>query len=208
MFNFVIQLQYVVMEKERRLRDAMGQQGMRKTAHWAAWFIVCELSNLVVCCILVIVGHTLRMELFVENEFALYFAHFMLTTTALTLWAFVCSTFLMTQDAARTFGIFWYMLTFVIVPVASSIVFPMTKTQTARDAKQGLGAIAAFPFFVALDDFIMASSDVSGFDADGLNWSERFNEDGPGYSKMYSVDDAFVWLLRCCCIYAVLTWCT
>jgi hypothetical protein len=33
-FNFVIQLQSVVMEKERHLRASMQQMGLRRTAYW------------------------------------------------------------------------------------------------------------------------------------------------------------------------------
>ena len=97
-------------EKERKVRDAMKQMGMRPLAHWLAWFAVAVLTNVVVSLVVTLTGLALGMDLFRENAFGLYFVHFLLMTTALTLWAFVCSTFLFTQDAARTFGIFWCAL--------------------------------------------------------------------------------------------------
>ena len=77
--------QFLAMEKERRVRDAMKQMGMRPAAHWLAWFLVCVLFNLAVTLILVRTGLALGIELFSENAFTLYFLLFLLTTTAMSL---------------------------------------------------------------------------------------------------------------------------
>ena len=114
-FNFVIQLTFIVMEKEKMLRSAMAQMGLRRTAYWVSWFISCEIVNLIVVLLLCGFGVAIQLEFFLENGFAVYFTLFFLTATAFTLLAFFFSTLLSTADAARSFGILWYIMTFIAV---------------------------------------------------------------------------------------------
>ena len=37
MFNFILQLSYLVTEKELRLREAMKQMGLKNSAYWISW---------------------------------------------------------------------------------------------------------------------------------------------------------------------------
>ena len=47
-----------------------------------------------------------------------YFLFFFETATGFTLLAFFFSTIISTQDAARSFGIMWYIITFIAVRVS------------------------------------------------------------------------------------------
>jgi len=47
MFNFILQLSYLVTEKELRLREAMKQMGMRTSAYWTSWLITNTCLNLI-----------------------------------------------------------------------------------------------------------------------------------------------------------------
>ena len=114
-FNFVIQLTFIVMEKEKNLRAAMTQMGLRRTAYWVSWFISCEVINLIVVLLLCGFGAALQLDFFLDNDFAVYFTLFFLTATAFTLLAFFFSTLLSTADAARSLGILWYIMTFIVV---------------------------------------------------------------------------------------------
>ena len=209
MFNFVIQMQFITMEKERKVRDAMKQMGMRPLAHWLAWFVVAVLTNVAVSIVVTLTGLALGMDLFAENAFGLYFVLFLLMTSAMTLFGFALTTLIQTQDAARTLAIMWYILTFIAVPIVSSIVWSMP--QTSKNGtnnlaiKKGLSVIAPFPFFSAINHMIEGSSDVTGLNNNGLEWHQRF-QDGPGYSHGYTIQAAYVWLCVCCVCYAVLTW--
>mmetsp|Transcript_7932 Transcript_7932/g.11788 ORF Transcript_7932/g.11788 Transcript_7932/m.11788 type:complete len:132 (-) Transcript_7932:43-438(-) len=63
-FNFVIQLTFIVMEKEKNLRAAMAQMGLRRTAYWVSWFISCEIINLIVVLLLCGFGVAIQLEFF------------------------------------------------------------------------------------------------------------------------------------------------
>ena len=68
-FNFVIQLTFIVAEKEKKLRAAMAQMGLRRTAYWLSWFITCEAINVVVCLALCAFGNLIQMPFFTLNAF-------------------------------------------------------------------------------------------------------------------------------------------
>jgi len=68
-FNFVIQLTFIVAEKEKKLRAAMAQMGLRRTAYWVSWFFTCEVVNLIVCLTLCAFGNIIQMEFVLKNAF-------------------------------------------------------------------------------------------------------------------------------------------
>jgi hypothetical protein len=65
----VIQLQFIVMEKEKKLRAAMTQMGLWRTAYWFSWFFTCECINVVVDLTLCAFGNAIQMDFFLENAF-------------------------------------------------------------------------------------------------------------------------------------------
>ena len=69
-FNFVIQLTFVVVEKEKKLRASMAQMGMRRSAYWLSWFLSCEAINVVVVLLLCACGALLQLDFFLDNEFS------------------------------------------------------------------------------------------------------------------------------------------
>jgi hypothetical protein len=68
-FNFVIQLTYIVMEKEKGLRASMVQMGLKRSAYWVSWFISCEVINVIVVVLLCAFGNFIQMEFFLDNGF-------------------------------------------------------------------------------------------------------------------------------------------
>ena len=98
--NFVIQLTFVVMEKEKKLRAAMAQMGLSRAAYWISWFLASTVNNVVVVLLLCGFGAAIQMEFFLENGFDVYFTLFFLTATSFSLLAFFFSTLIRSALAA------------------------------------------------------------------------------------------------------------
>ena len=216
-FNFVIQLQSVVMEKERHLRASMQQMGLRRTAYWVSWFISCEVMNVCVVLLLCAFGNVIQMEFFLDNGFDVYFTLFFLTSTAFTLLAFLCSTFIASTEGARSFGIMWYIVTFIATPITVALFFT-SGSKNYEPAIQGISLIAAAPFFKGVGDLITASSGGRG---KGMDWHRKGGQNdlsayesdidyaysgfGSG-TAWYTTRDSLEYLLYCCLLYIGATW--
>lgn len=54
MFNFTIILNYIVYEKENKLREGMRMMGLKDSVFWISWFIpnaiIALISTLMVIC--------------------------------------------------------------------------------------------------------------------------------------------------------------
>lgn len=216
--NFVIQLAFVVMEKEKHLRASMQQMGLSRTAYWLSWFISCEMLNLLLVLLFCGFGAAVQFEFFLENAFSVYFVLFYLTATAFTLLAFFFSTLLSTTEAARSFGIVWYIMTFLAIPILVIFYFYSGKEADIEIAK-GLSLISSAPFFKGVGDLIRASSGGAG---KGMQWELGEGEVPgtrvsdieyafPGFfgssgGAWYSLDDSYAALGYCCLLYSILTW--
>jgi ABC-type multidrug transport system ATPase subunit len=214
-FNFVIQLTFIVMEKEKGLRASMTQMGLKRSAYWISWFLSCEVINLFVVLLLCGFGNAIQMEFFLDNGFDVYFTMFFLSTTAFTLLAFFFSTLISSTEAARSFGIVWYVMTFIACPVLVFLYF-YSGNEKDEGIIRGLSLIATAPFFKGIGDMIWASSGGRGkgmlWKRNGETTSTRADIETAvsGWSgdtdAWYSVDDAMLSLLWCCLLYAGLTW--
>jgi len=91
------------------------------------------------------------------------------TSTAFTLFAFLCSTFLSNAEGARSFGILWYIITFIAVPLIVVLVFS-SSSDKFKPAIAGISLIAAAPFFKGVGDLITASSGGRG---KGMQWERK-----------------------------------
>jgi hypothetical protein len=162
-------------------------------------------------------GAAVQFEFFLENAFSVYFTLFYLTATAFTLLAFFFSTLISTTEAARSFGIVWYIMTFLAMPILVVFFFYSGKASDTRVAK-GLSLISSAPFFKGVGDLIRASSGGAG---KGMQWSLPAGEVAGakvsdvsyafqgyfgGSGSWYSMDDAYAALGYCCLLYAVLAW--
>jgi hypothetical protein len=167
-FNFVIQLTFVVAEKEAKLRESMGQMGLNSASYWISWFVSCSITNLVCVCFLAAFGIMIDLDLFVDNEFLTYFVMFMLTTTSFTAFAFLLSTILRTTNAARSAGILWFLLTFITDPILVLIYFRDGDPET-RAIINGISLIPGCSFFHGMYEIIEASS---GESKRGMKWAD------------------------------------
>lgn len=168
-FNFVIQLQTIVSEKQAHLKDSMTQMGLLNSSYWCSWFLSNLLVSLFVVIILIIMGAILQLEIFLKNDFGTYFFFFFLCSVAFTSFAFTVSTFTRQADTARSMGLFFFILTFVACPVVVAIYFNSNTYDYYKDLRRVLQFIPAFGYFQGVGDLIKHSS---GKTAQGLKWSD------------------------------------
>jgi ABC-type multidrug transport system permease subunit len=64
MFNFILQLSYIVKEKELRLREAMKQMGLKSISYWTSWLITNTLINIIQVLLLCITGLIFQFDFF------------------------------------------------------------------------------------------------------------------------------------------------
>ena len=213
-FNMVIQMTFIVTEKENKLRDAMTQMGMMRSAYWMSWFISCEIVNVFVVLSMCAFGWAIDMDFFRENGFDVFFLHFFLTMTSFTLLAFFFSTLLSTSEQAQNFGIVWFIVTIIACPILVRIYFG-NGADNKVDLIWGLSLISPTAFFKGVDDLIAASS---GGRNKGMLWKQdkKPTATSPdidyaiagwsGNEAWYTVSDTYRSLGWCCLLYTFLCW--
>ena len=113
MFNFILQLSYLVTEKELRLREAMKQMGLQSSAYWTSWLITNTCLNVVQVLLLCGTGCLFQFDFFLKNAFLLYFCFFFVTSMALTLASFFLSALLSQAEQARNLGFLLFIVFFI-----------------------------------------------------------------------------------------------
>ena len=195
MFNFILQLSYIVTEKQLRLREAMKQMGLRASAYWVSWFATNSGVNLVQCILLCATGALLQLNFFVKNSFFLYFTFFYVTATSLTCASFFLSALLSRAEQARNLGFFLFIIFFI---ASKGLVAGYYSSDAHPEAQTLLSLVLPIPFFQAIDVMITHSS---GSDQYGLSWT-----DGGITPPYYPVHGAIGWLILNGIIYVVLAW--
>ena len=213
-FNMVVQMYFIVTEKEKKLRGAMSQMGMMRSAYWMSWFISCEVVNVFVVLCMCAFGWAVNLEFFRENGFEVFFLLFMLTTTSFTMLAFFFSTLLGTGEHAFYAGIGWFVLTFLATPILVAIYF-YNGAENREDIIKGLSLISSAPFYKGVNDLVRASS---GGKNKGMEWDQENKptqtapdigfalEGWQNNGAWYTMEHAYEYLGWCCVLYAVLTW--
>ena len=113
MFNFILQLSYLVTEKELRLREAMKQMGLQSSAYWTSWLITNTCLNVIQVLLLCGTGCLFQFDFFLKNAFLLYFCFFFITSMALTLASFFLSALLSQAEQARNLGFLLFIVFFI-----------------------------------------------------------------------------------------------
>jgi hypothetical protein len=195
MFNFILQLSYIVTEKQLRLREAMKQMGLRTSAYWTSWFITNAGVNLIQCVLLCATGAALQLDFFTKNALVLYFVFFYVAATALTCAAFFLSALLRRAEQARNLGFLLFIVFFI---ASKGLVAGYFSSDAHPQAQTWLSLVLPIPFFQAIDVLIAHSS---GSDQYGLSWSS-----GGITPPYYSVHDAIGWLALNGAMFLVLAW--
>lgn len=168
-FNFVIQMQTIVSEKQAHLKDSMTQMGLLNSSYWCSWFWSNLLVSFFVVMFLIVMGAILQMDIFIKNDFGTYFFFFFLCSAAFTSFAFTLSTCTRQADTARSMGLFFFIITFIACPVVVAIYYASDDQSYYKTLRRALQFIPAFGYFQGVNNLIKHSS---GESVDGLRWSD------------------------------------
>ena len=156
----------VVQEKEDHLKDSMTQMGLLQIAYWSSWLCSDLLVNLLMVLSFMVFGLILQLELFLETSFVGFFAFLYACTFSFTCFAFFVAAFQRKTESARSFGLFFFILTFVSAGIFERF-FMSDPDQVG--ARRMLSMLPPFPLYKGLNDLIQGSS---GATAPGFRLSD------------------------------------
>lgn len=199
-FNFAVQLQMIVLEKQKRLREIMAQMGAGAGPYWLSWTLFCMAVNALMVLVLAAMGAVLQLEFFLDNDFGLYFFNFFLAACAYSFFAFFCSTLVGTVDGGRGLAFAYFLLTFLVADPIVRIFF-MDDDEDDKEIARGLSVLSVFPFYKGSFNLVTASKGLNGA---GMDWQDRDTAEED--SAWYTMDTGYEWLLIGCAIFGGATW--
>lgn len=124
LFSFVVQISSLVQERELKLRQAMRTMGLLDSVYWATWTFYAIVFNVFSSLMLSIFGLIFQFNLFLKNDFGLYFVLFFLFQCDMTAMAFFISTFVRTTTTATSIGFVFFIIFFIFWFVVAIFGFP------------------------------------------------------------------------------------
>ncbi|CAI8597974.1 unnamed protein product [Vicia faba] len=188
MFNFVLQMSYLVTEKELKLRQAMTVMGLYDSAYWLSWLtwetVVTFLSSILI----LLSGMMFRLDFFLKNSFAVLFFLFFLFQLNMTGLAFMLSAFISKSSSATTVGFSIFIVGFVTQLVAlAGIPYTKSISVTFRNVW------SLFPPNPFARGLIMLSKAVS--EHKGVSWSKRGKCADDDVGCVLTINDIYKWFL-------------
>lgn len=183
MFNFVIQIGKIVMEKERNLRQSMNTMGLKDSVYWFTWLVTNLLFNVISSLLLVVSGCIFQFDIFLLNSFAVYGMLFFLFALCMVSMAFFVSTFLSKAHLATSTGFVIFLIGTIAQGAASRIFQEETPVYYRF-------IFSFMPFALlakGLDD--LASSTPSEAGGIGFEWADIYD------NEWFSMEDVYVWLV-------------
>jgi len=167
MFNVVIQLGQLVMEKELHLFQVLKQMGVSDSAYWISNLVWMMSLNLATVFSLIISGCIFQFKFFLVNSFGTYFFLFLLFAWSMIPIVFLLSVIVRQSKSATVLGFALFMIG-IVIQSFSSTVFTADVTWYR--------VIFSFLPFALLSK---GMADIGAFSNSaasvGLRWSERAN---------------------------------
>eukprot|EP01132_Coremiostelium_polycephalum_P010315 gene10315-12659_t len=182
MFNVVIQLGQIVKEKELKLREGMNMMGLYDSVYWFTWTVTNILLNIVSALVLTASGYIFQFDFFKKNDFGTFFFLFLLFSISMVTFVFFLSVLMNRSDIATSIGFVIFLVGILIQGIASFAF--------QEDFFVAVRVILSFLPFALLSKGITDLSDASaGSTADGLRWSERFD------NAWFDLNTVYGWLI-------------
>ena len=178
MFNLVIQVGWIVLEKELKLRETMRVMGLIDGVYWLSWIILNCIMNIFAAFLLIVAGCIFQLPIFLKNDFGTYACLFILFGLSMVPIGILLAAIIDQSSTATTSG-------FAVFLVGSLIQFfaPILY-------QSDVGLIA--PTLFSLLPFVVFSKGVADLaDAtanqyqNGLRWSQIGNNSFWPLTKTY-----------------------
>lgn len=204
-FNFVVQAVLVVMEKERKLKDAMLQMGMHDTAYWASWMICFTVMNTIMVLLLCLCGAICQLDFFLENNFFLYFFLFWLAAQAFTSFAMFFAAFCQKTSTVRSLALLFFVVSLLAGELIDTFLYALPDDDNS-DLRRVFALIPTVPYYVGMRILVDASS---GSTQTGMGWSDFDTNMIPASeddTDEWSMRDNYNFLCLTWVMYAILAW--
>ncbi|EGG17668.1 hypothetical protein DFA_08664 [Cavenderia fasciculata] len=182
MFNVVIQLGQIVREKELKLREGMKMMGLHDSVYWFTWTLTNIATNIVSACILTASGYIFQFDFFKRNEFPTFFFVFILFGISMVPFVFFLSTIIKRSEIATSIGFVIFLAGIVIQGFA-----PTAFQENFYAAVRVI--LSLLPFALLSKGIGDLSAASAGSQANGLKWSERFD------NEFFSLQDVYSWFI-------------
>ena len=169
MFTFVVQLGMLVMEKERKLREAMRIFGLIGALYWISWWLTFFIINQIGLWLMIFTGLILQLDFFIKTDFMCYFLLFFLFGLSTISMVFLFSTIVQKSRSATTLGFVIFILLDITNGSASAIVY---RVNWDFWLLQPLRYFFAFFPSVMFDLGISDLGEALENNGSGLKWSE------------------------------------
>ncbi|KAJ3123094.1 ATP-binding cassette sub- A member 1 [Nowakowskiella sp. JEL0407] len=110
MVIFIIQLNQIVTEKEKKLREGMQMMGLKPIVYWISSFISGSILTFLNAFITTCLGYIFSYESFTQSHPIILFTLFYFFGLSLLTFGYFLSTFLKNSNTAVLVGIFWFII--------------------------------------------------------------------------------------------------
>eukprot|EP00026_Physarum_polycephalum_P000360 Phypoly_transcript_00360.p1 GENE.Phypoly_transcript_00360~~Phypoly_transcript_00360.p1 ORF type:complete len:1639 (+),score=219.92 Phypoly_transcript_00360:165-5081(+) len=192
MFNFVILLRTMVLEKELRLKEGLKMMGLKEFSYWGSWFIYYNVVMLQCIALLIASGYIFSIDLITKNSFPVYFVLLMLFAESMIFFAFLLESLLSKSQSSATIAfVFWIVMCAAITPVNQLIFVDSTPVWVLKV----ISLLSPLSFSKGISDLAVAGA------MGGIGWDDIHD-----FSSVFPLAQTYLFIGVDCVIYFVLAW--
>ncbi|KYR02307.1 ABC transporter A family protein [Tieghemostelium lacteum] len=192
MFQFVLMLQDMVDEKEKKLKEGMRMMGLKEMSYYLSWFITYFVFITLDVLVLIASGSMFQFKFFTKNDFGTYFVLFLLFGISIMCLAFFLSSLLSKSHAATFIGFFLFILFSILQAFIPNMLYIEGKPYSIQAIFSLLSPIV---FAKGLTDLAKAS------DYNGLRWSQINDHD-----NAFPLNLVYRWIVLDSVVFVLLGW--
>ncbi|EFA83671.1 hypothetical protein PPL_02737 [Heterostelium album PN500] len=192
MFQFVLMLQDMVLEKETKLKEGMRMMGLKESSYYMSWFFTYLIFIILNVFLLIASGFIFQFSFFKHNDFGTYFFLFLFFGFSIICFAFFLSACLRKSQTATFLGFFLFILFSVLQAFIPNLLYIEGKPYSVQAIFSLLSPVV---FAKGLTDLAIAS------DMGGIRWSQISNN-----SPVFPLLMVYRWILLDGIIFIVLGW--
>ncbi|EGG25152.1 hypothetical protein DFA_03400 [Cavenderia fasciculata] len=192
MFQFVLMLQDMVVEKETKLKEGMRMMGLKELAYYLSWFLTYSVFIILNVFLLIASGFIFQFTFFKRNDFGTYFFLFLLFGMSIICFGFFLSACLRKSQAATFIGFFLFILFSILQAFIPNLLYIDGKPYSIQAIFSLLSPIV---FAKGLTDLATASNFA------GLRWSGIAD-----HTHVFPLLLVYRWMVLDSFIFLVLGW--
>lgn len=177
--TFIVLLNEITTEKEKRLRQGLSVVGVSHFTYWLHWIILAVVYALIVTFSIIAGGHLFNFKVFTRAPILVHFVLFFVFTLAMEFFALFVYTLVPTVKVANTVGYGILLLGIVMQLFLSNAAILQYLYDTTNDLiyRVIVSAFLVYPAF----SFTAIYTDVMLLAGDTFSTSQAMWVSGPGY---------------------------